>query len=224
MTISFPNLLLDWFFPRLCFGCGRDGVWVCPDCLGRVSNEEVFVDYSRGMPGLVLSFFDFSSELVRDLLHGLKYEGLFELAVVLEDLVRLKIGSDVLRKKLFLPSGSAVLIPVPSSRDKRKRRGYNQAEELARAISSWLGWPVWPEALRRSGSTTQVGKTAVERSKQAKSVYTYSGIKVPLAYQELPWVLIDDLMTTGSTLEACASALQPLSSVPIRAITIAREA
>lgn len=215
--------LLDLFFPRLCVLCGREGVWACPNCQTTIGFEETRLETAWPHLDTALALFPFpEGGLIRELLHNLKYNGIFEAASSLLDIVKKYFSVAEIRELLSL-SGEAILIPVPSSPAKLKSRGYNQAEELAKALSTWLQFPVWPQALRRQQRTSQVGKSLEERQAQAANIYKWGGKVVPPEYIDKEWLIIDDLMTTGSTLRACAACLQPYTQKGIKALTLAYE-
>src|SRR5215212_7818520 len=113
-------------------------------------------------------------------------------------------------------AAGAVLVPVPLHAVRRRRRGINQAERLARALSSRTGLPV-AEVLVRGGSrATQMGRGRGERlAGIAGSVGVRGAVPARV-------VLVDDVVTTGATLAACAEALRAAGSVDVRAVAYAR--
>jgi ComF family protein len=114
----------------------------------------------------------------------------------------------------------ATLVPVPLHRSRRRRRGFNQAEELALALSARCGLGV-ADCLTRAGSVgraSQVGRTRADRlAALAGSVRLRPGAPVPLRA-----LLVDDVVTTGATLAACASALASAGVREVRAVAYAR--
>ena len=202
------RLALDLLFPRRCVGCQKEGLWICSACSDSLvvqGEERQVADRS------VTWLFDFDTPLVREILHNLKYNGVRELA---EELGRVVSG-------LRLPGISqAVLIPVPLSKARLKTRGYNQAEELALVLGRLFDIPVWNGCLKREGSTrTQVGRDAQERQLVQKG-FAWTG-SVPEAYAGRRWIVVDDLITTGSTLAACFEALRPHAVSGLSGLTVA---
>ncbi|HSI20846.1 MAG TPA: hypothetical protein VLA04_04080 [Verrucomicrobiae bacterium] len=179
---------LDSFFPRLCVGCGKEGSWVCHSC--RDWDREGWP--REASPG-VTAFAPFREKVVREGIHGLKYHGLHEVA---EDLVSMAWPAG------FSWGEEAVLVPVPTSLGNKKKRGYNQAELIARAIARRLSWSVDTSLLVKTAKGTLVGKDRNERLRGAGYVLR-KGAVVP----ERRLILVDDLCTTGSTLAACREAL-----------------
>jgi ComF family protein len=147
---------------------------------------------------------------LRSIVHALKYDGRRSLARGLAQLMRVR-GADILE-------GAACAIPVPLHASRRRQRGFNQAADLARH----LDLPV-VHALRRVRDTsTQTGLPAAQRHRNVRGAFalTRSGLSV----KGLVVVLVDDVSTTGATLEACARVLKENGAAEVRALTAARVA
>ena len=209
--------MLNLLFPRCCLQCGKEGSWACAACRSQVFfRGQVSVEH--GLAPLI-SLFSFEPGLVRELLHNLKYNGIYEAAGTLGALVTEKTEGNWLQELL----SPAVLVPVPLSSARRKNRGYNQTEKLALVFGSWLGIPVWTEALCRTNRKSQVGQGAVARQIQTATSFAWAGRAIPPEYADRPWMVVDDVCTTGSTLAACAAQLRPHSQFPIGGLVVARK-
>jgi ComF family protein len=145
---------------------------------------------------------------LRAIIHSLKYDSRRSLAVPLGALMRDR-GAAVL-------ADAACAVPVPLHRRKQRERGFNQAADLA-----WqLQLPVL-RALRRSRATAaQTGLPAARRNRYVRDAFVVTRAARALRGQVV--VLVDDVCTTGATLEACARALKAAGAVEVRAITAAR--
>lgn len=145
--------------------------------------------------------------VLREIVHALKYEGRRSLAVQLAALMRRR-GRSVL-------AGADCAVPVPLHWTRRWRRGFNQATDLAQG----LGPPV-VHALRRIRHTpSQTDLPATERHANVRRAFT-AVRRAPVA--GLTVVLVDDVSTTGATLEACARALLEAGAREVRTLTAAR--
>ena len=145
---------------------------------------------------------------LRAVVQALKYEGRRSLARPLGTLMRQR-GADIL-------DGACCAIPVPLHPSRRRRRGFNQAADLARQVEI----PVVP-ALRRTRATpTQTGLPAARRHRNMRDAFAVTGAARSLSGAIV--VLIDDVSTTGATLEACARALKQAGVAEVRALTAAR--
>jgi ComF family protein len=214
--------LLDLAFPAVCIGCGREGTALCVACgraLGARDGEPPGI--SIGMPsGVPLPLVQLEwcapyGGLVRDALHALKYSGERRLARPL--------GAAAAARWREAAIGGDTLVHVPVHPSRRAARGYDQAELLARAAGASLGCPVVP-ALRRERATAP--QYELGRDRRAANVAAAFGTdpahRTSVAGR---WpVLVDDVVTTGATLVACAEALLAAGAVAVSALTIAREA
>lgn len=222
--------LLNLLFPRRCVVCGEVGSWACRECVAAADRQllmELAVERSELGASPRLALFAFQPGLIRELLHNLKYNGIFEVRETLVEVTRKFCAPEVVRDMLAQSEKSRglLLIPVPSSKGRLKERGYNQAQEIAAAFGRWLETPVWSGALQRSAlaHTSLVGKGAEERRVQAASAFSWAGKEIPTEWLDKKWILIDDVCTTGSTISSCARILQPYSRFPVGALVVARE-
>ena len=145
---------------------------------------------------------------LRAIVQALKYEGRRSLARPLGRLMRQR-GADML-------AGAAAVIPVPLHASRRRHRGFNQAADLARH----LGTPM-RHALRRVRATaTQTGLPAGQRHRNMRDAFATTRAAATLTGTVV--VLVDDVSTTGATLEACARTLKQAGVAEVRALTAAR--
>lgn len=153
---------------------------------------------------------------LREIVHAFKYDGRRTLAAPLGRLLR-EAGGEIL-------SGAHCAIPVPLHPWRRLRRGFNQATDLARAT----GIPVVHALWRTRATAPQTGLTAGARRRNVRGAFRLSpllarrSIATHLAGRIV--VLIDDVRTTGATLDACARVLQEAGAKEVRALTVARAA
>jgi ComF family protein len=145
---------------------------------------------------------------LRAIVHALKYEGRRSLARPLGRLMRER-GADVL-------AGAACAIPVPLHPSRRRHRGFNQAADLARHV----GIPVVPALRRVRATATQTGLPAARRHRNVREAFAATGAAASLSGTVV--VLVDDVSTTGATLEACARTLKESGVSEVRALTAAR--
>src|SRR5262245_10087853 len=145
---------------------------------------------------------------LRAIVHAMKYEGRRSLARPLAALMRRR-GADML-------DGAACVVPVPLHRSRLRQRGFNQAVDLARH----LGLPVIPALHRIRATSSQTGLPAAQRHRNVRDAFGLTRAGRLLAGATV--VLVDDVSTTGATLEACARALKEIGVAEVRALTAAR--
>jgi ComF family protein len=145
---------------------------------------------------------------LRAIVHALKYEGRRSLARPLGALMRAR-GADML-------DGATCAIPVPLHPSRRRQRGFNQAADLARH----LGIPVVPALRRIRATLTQTGLPAAQRHRNVRDAFAVARAARSLSGAIV--VVVDDVSTTGATLESCARVLKLSGVIEVRALTAAR--
>ena len=153
------------------------------------------------------------------LVHGLKYRGWTSLAPWMGELM-----APAVRR---LVDGPALLVPVPLAPARLRERGYNQAELLAEALARELGWPCRAALIRRRQGRRQVRSGRADRALNVQGAFRIDPSFLAAAgandgLEELPLVLVDDVITTGATACACAAALEAAGLGCVGAVSFAR--
>jgi ComF family protein len=150
---------------------------------------------------------------LRDIIHAFKYDGRRGLAAPLAAMMR-AAGREML-------AGADAVVPVPLHPWRRLRRGFNQADDLARH----LGPPVLRALWRTHATVPQTGLSSAARRRNLRGAFALSrlmtGRQRRAGVEGRVIVLVDDVRTTGATLEACAAALKRAGAKQIRALTAA---
>ncbi|MBU0487112.1 MAG: ComF family protein [Bacteroidetes bacterium] len=150
---------------------------------------------------------------VQKLIHRLKYKGDKEVGEYLSKL----FGEELMKSPLF--STATCVIPVPLHPKKLKKRGYNQAEVVADGIAAGMGICVNCKTLVRATFTeTQTRKARFNRWQNVEGIFQ---IKSPEELENQHVILCDDVVTTGSTLEACVNALQQIRNIKVSIASLA---
>jgi len=228
-----PGRVLDLAFPAVCPGCRREGPPICDRCLppfdtrlGQPAGVPIGLPSEVPPPLLQLEWCAPFGGVVRRALHQLKYGGETRLARPL--------GEAVARRWRRAGAGGHLLVPVPVHAERRRRRGYDQAELIAAVAAEALGLPMAP-LLRRERST--IAQFDLDRRRRATNVAGAFGLAPGAAGVDRGaaprggpgplagwWViLVDDVVTTGATLVACAGPLLAAGAVGVSAVTVARE-
>jgi ComF family protein len=213
--------VLDLALPPSCPGCGAEGAVVCGRCLptirARVSlppGTPLGLAEGPPHPLLQLEWCAPFSGVVRRSLHALKYAGERRLAAPL--------GEAVADRWRAAGAGGELLVPIPVHRQRRRERGYDQAELIAAAASASLRIP-WSPALLRTRSTAPQFRLD-RRHRQANVADAFAVRAEAARVVRGRWiVLVDDVVTTGSTLSSAAEALLVAGAGAVSAVTVARE-
>ncbi len=212
---------LDAALPAACVGCGREGPPLCKMCAPALDGRlDAPPGAAIGLPGdlpaplLQLDWCAPFSGTVRAALHAIKYSGEQRLAEPL--------GAAIARRWKRIGVGADLVTHVPVHAARARTRGYDQAELIARVAARHLGLP-YAARVRRERAT--IAQFDLDRSDRAANVAgAFVADQEPGDGPVGHWVLlVDDVVTTGATLAACAEALDAAGAVGISAITVARE-
>jgi ComF family protein len=218
--------LLHLAFPHVCAGCGNDILdresMLCLDCLSalpqtgfhRYNNNPVEKVFWGRLPLLQATahFYFTKASLMQRLMHSFKYRGNQELGIYLGRL----IGADLVQSGRF--SGVEALIPLPLFAKKQKQRGFNQADVLCKGIAGVIQLPVLENVITRPAFTeTQTKKNRVERWQNMEGKFELARAEA-IANKHI--LLVDDVVTTGATLEACGHELLKAENVQLSIATL----
>jgi ComF family protein len=160
------------------------------------------------------AFFFFSKgSRYRKLLHQLKYHGKKEIGVELGRRFGLEL------KEATLYQTVDCVVPVPLHPKKQRKRGYNQSEQIAAGITGITGWALDTESVIRNHYTdTQTRKSRMDRWENVSDVFT---VRYPERLRGKHVLLIDDVVTTGATIEACTTRLLEIEGCRVSVATLA---
>jgi ComF family protein len=217
---------LSLFFPRLCIACSTHLVKgekvLCTTCLLSMARTDF---HSRRDNTLEKAFWGrcfieraaaFSvynrSSRIRKLIHALKYEGRKDIGRMFGELY----GS-VLAESGFM-DGIDLILPVPLHPARQRRRGYNQSDCIAEGLSAATHIPAQTNIIRRTGlSGTQTKSGRYERWENVKELFY---VPEPAVIRDRHILLVDDVITTGSTMEACVNALHEACDVKVSLVAL----
>lgn len=211
---------LDLALPAACAGCRREGPALCSECVPALDAR---LDAQRGIPIglpadipaplLQLEWCAPFTGITRRALHALKYDGERRLAPPL--------GAAIARRWDRAGVAGDAFVPVPASPDRVRERGYDQAALLAAEAGRRLRMPVLAAVERTRATTAQFDLDRAGRASNLGGAFRVVPGRLPVAGRWL--VLVDDVVTTGATLAACAMTLLEAGALAVSAITVARE-
>ena len=227
MKISFWARLLDLISPRLCVVCGNrlavTEETLCSKCYLHLPRTDFDHDlYENVMAKLfwgqiklekatALFYYEPHAETAQ-IFYEMKYKNHPEIGVMMGRMM----AKELMRSGLF--EGIDAIVPVPLAKKRERQRGYNQSLELAKGVNEVIGLPIYNKVVKRTkfmGSQTQRGRW--ERNENVEHVFelvdgdSLSGKHV---------LLIDDVVTTGATIIACAQEMQKASDVKISVLAL----
>jgi competence protein ComFC len=231
------DALVGLFFPPHCSACQADtdaGVHLCAGCAeGARRIEAPFCRVcSQPFEGAITSEFICSNcgdrrfhfdcavapylshGVVRDFIHRFKYDGDYHLRHPLAEWAAVALDDERLRVQPY-----DAFIPVPLHRARKRERGFNQAEVLASLLARRTGTPLCNELQRTRYTTTQ---TRLDRHERMENLRGAFRVRQAAAVQRRHLILVDDVFTTGSTVEECARVLMQAGAASVRALTVAR--
>ena len=216
---------LDLAFPAACSGCGREGEPLCAACrptldarLALPGGTPIGLPAELPAPLLQLEWCAPFAGPVRAALHDLKYAGERRLAGPL--------GEALARRWARVGTGAEILVPVPVHAERERRRGYDQAALIAEVAGERLGLPVVRALERQRATVAQFELGRDERAANVDGAFRVrSALRAGVARTVAGrWILlVDDVVTTGATLAACAFALERVGALAVSAIAVARE-
>ncbi len=243
-TIGF---ILDLLFPKTCLGCGQENSYICPVCLekieinshprcficGRRSPDSRTCQECRRKTNLtgVLTASSWDNQILRQLIYEYKYRFIKDLAKPLSQIIIRYLETS---KLIDCQTNELIFVPVPLHRQRLQWRGFNQAELLAKEVANHFEAPI-TQLLERSRNTQPQAeiKKRKERKDNVKEAFRLIKAFAPLQagnaiinnfplLKEKTVIIVDDITTTGSTLEECAMALKPLRPKEIWGLVLAR--
>lgn len=215
------------FFPEVCFGCKNhltsNETTICLQCRHELpfTNfsiedknlvEKTFYGRFPIVSGTALLYF-FKKNIAQELIHALKYKNQQHIGTVFGDI----LGNKMLKSGRF--KNIDYIIPVPLHKNKFKSRGYNQVTTFGKSLSQKLSIPYNDKALIKISSTkTQTKKIRLDRWRDVQELFFVNN---PESFNNKHILLIDDIITTGATLEACAKAFEKTKNIKISIASMA---
>ena len=221
------NEFLSLIYPKTCPGCNevmiKNEIGICVLCSLDLPKTNYCKDRANPVAKLfwgrldleiAISSYYFNKEnIIQHLIHALKYKG----DKMVGEILGVELGKDI--QKVNKYKNIDVIIPVPIHNKKLKNRGYNQSLFIAKGVRKVINVPIIDEILlRHYDGSTQTTKSRFDRW---KNVYNNFDIRNNnyLEYKHI--LLVDDVVTTGATIEACGRSLQSIKGVKLSVATLA---
>jgi len=205
---KFFQIGLDLVFPPMCHGCGRVDTRWCDACLNELINTTIQIKTHNPE---ILTGLCSTGRHTGKLQHAIQAFKFYNTPALAEPLGK-RLANALLQKRWIFD----IIIPVPLHSDRERNRGYNQAYLLSQQVAAQMNITCQPQLLSRYRNTPhQVGLSALERRENVKDAFIATTDVVGKSI-----LLIDDVVTTGATLDECASALFHAGSTAVYAVTV----
>ncbi|MFA7088136.1 MAG: ComF family protein [Patescibacteria group bacterium] len=212
------SFFLNLLFPVRCLNCGNEGSWLCQKCFRRLS----FADRKRKnnliIPNLKKIFIagDYDDKLLAELIKKFKYNFLPEIGKILGRFLIMSWQS-VLADRL-IEEKKIILIPIPLSSKRLRWRGFNQAEILAQELADYFSYPISLGLKRTKHHKPQAELAETKRLINVQNAFSWAGDNL----EDWNIVLIDDVATTGATLNEAAKTLKISGAKNIYGLVVAK--
>jgi ComF family protein len=224
---DFWDDVISLLFPRLCYACGnhllRNENLICTECYILIPRTNFHEDNNNPVAQLfwgrcliekaaAFSYYNKGSR-IRNLIHNLKYKGIQEVGYEMGRIYGLSL------KESGFTGDIDVIIPVPLHPSKKRVRGFNQSELISSGLSDVSLLPVDFSSLARvSVSVTQTKRSRYDRWTNVEGIFRVTN---PLAIAGKHILLVDDVITTGSTIESCTNELRGIEGVRVSVVSLA---
>ena len=218
---------ISLLFPRVCQGCGdilvRNEEIVCLGCLSDMAYTNYHLEPANALEkelwgrcyverAAAMCYYRRGSR-IQKMIHRLKYYGVRNIGNYLGRMYGRKLA-----ESSFI-QGVDLVIPVPLHPSRIRKRGFNQSEIIARGLAEELNLPLETGILKRiAKSATQTRKSRVERWENVEGIFSVS---IPDLLKGKHILLVDDVITTGSTVESCVNSMKDIEELKISVVALA---
>jgi ComF family protein len=231
LFVDVKTFVLDTLFPISCLSCGTEGEFICGDCKSTIKSLEhqrcivcqkaapfgfthPHCQTPHGADGLI-SFFDYHDEKISKIIIGGKYNFIPQTFELLGQIIAHQLSTNY-----HLLSSNYSIAPIPLHVTRHRWRGFNQAEVLCKSIADVLGVPKQELLVRSKMTKTQKDLNKESRSKNVADAFK---LKPGADVHNKNIILVDDVTTTGSTLQEAAKILKRNGAVKVICLTVARD-
>ncbi len=204
--------ILDTLFPKKCFGCKKEGFYICEKCLSELPRS-LYVDKD------IFAVFSYKNPVMRRLLWNLKYNGKKEIAKELSPTMKDLLFGELSDLSIFENTKEIFFVPLPMSEKRKRERGANHALLLASALSEKTNIAVL-DCLYKTKDTKRQALIK-NRGKRLLNVKNSMDIKKDFSVKGKTIVLVDDIVTTGGTIKEARRVLERHGARKILSLVVA---
>lgn len=212
MLTTLSSSIVRWLFPPLCVHCRREGNWLCAAARAQLIQESPLTDPLH-LPAIdrVIVRGSYDTPAIQSIIQQLKYHYWTSLREILGEVLAPVLPG--------LADQTSALVPVPLHQRRQRERGFNQSQLIAEALSAPTDWPIASVLQRHRYTTPQASLSGTQRQSNLTGAFRIArGVaKIPNSV-----ILVDDVITTGSTITECASVLRQHGVKRIAAVALAK--
>jgi len=214
------DFCLELLFPEFCVNCGKDGDYLCQDCLAMIDiSDRIF--RPQGKLSCLYFASDYNNFIIKKLIVKCKYQPFAkDLAKILSAIIIIYF-QNLENPPVFLAhKKDFAFVPIPLFKKRLRWRGFNQSEEISRHLSEYLNIPILKDALAKTKET--IPQTELSKQARKKNLSGAFACQKPELVKDKKILLVDDVFTTGTTMEEAAQVLRKAGAKQVLGIAVAR--
>jgi len=216
--MSLKTFFLDLLFPKKCYGCNQPDIWLCRNCLKKLQPYQGEIPRALKNNRDLIIAGEYKDKLLNDLIIAFKFgfnkELVIPLFIFLKSALDKKIVIDNLTDKSW---GDVLIVPIPLHKKRLKWRGFDQSELLAREISNYYGWPISLKLIKNKKTGIQAELKEDARLSNQKDSFKWTSEDINQTI-----LLIDDIITSGATINEAELVLQSAGAKRIIKVALAK--
>jgi competence protein ComFC len=215
--MSLKSFILNILFPLECLGCGEEGFYLCEKCFRSLKlNDKKYILKTPYLDEIFIAG-DYDDKVLADLIKKLKFNFIDNIAPFLGRFLNL-FWTGIIFSRPELKNKEILLVPLPLSKKRENWRGFNQAELIAHNFNSDHNYKINFDLKKIKNTKTQSSLDEKSRTENIKDCFSWTGENL----KDKQIILIDDVVTTGATLNEAARVLKKSGADKVYALVVAK--
>lgn len=222
--MSLKSFILNILFPLECLSCKAEGSWLCEKCFRRLKfNNRKYILNTPNLEEIFIAG-NYDDKILADLIKKLKFNFIDNIGSILGRFLVLFWAEiifsqpELRNNKDDNKNSELLLVPLPLSKKRENYRGFNQAELIARSFNNDYGYLISSDLKKIKNTKAQSSLNESERSKNIKDCFVWEGEDL----KNKIIILLDDVVTTGATLNEAASVLKEAGAEKVYGLVVAK--
>jgi len=214
--MNLKNFLINLLFPIICRGCNREGEWLCSDCFKKLKFPGPLVNLETPYLDKLYLAGDYQDELLASLIKNFKFKSLPAIGEYLGRFLALFWQGPAWT--LAAEKDNIIVIPIPLSKKRERQRGFNQAEILAKILSTDFDYHLNLNLRRKGHQRPQSSLSEKRRALNVREAFYWQGEEL---FNQIV-ILVDDVVTTGATLNEAARIIKSIGAKKVYGLALAK--